>query len=173
MLLKEEVCRLVEGAMHIHFESLGKHLANTETGMKKYWPSMNSLFNKNKFPIIPLRLVNNVFVTNCSKEAQLLNTHSVQQDSLIETGSPLPQFRPLTHKVLDSCIITEENILNLIRSLNPNKVHGWGAISVKMILICDYSIVAPLEMVVQTVWITEYSQKYGKWSLLKKNLPND
>ena len=94
-------------------------------------------------------MVNDVFVTNCSKKAQLFNTHFVQQCSLIENGSSLPQFRPLTHEVLDSCIITEENILNLIRSLNPNKAHGWDGISVKMILICDSSIVAPLKIIFQ------------------------
>ena len=39
--------------------------------------------------------------------------------------------------------------MNLIRSLNPNKAHGWDGISVKMILICDSSIVAPLKIIFQ------------------------
>ena len=39
--------------------------------------------------------------------------------------------------------------MNLIRSLNSNKAHGWDGISVKMKLICDSSIVAPLKIIFQ------------------------
>ena len=52
-LLREEVRRSLENVRHTHFESLGKGLANKETGIKKYWSIMNSFLNKNKFPIIP------------------------------------------------------------------------------------------------------------------------
>ena len=83
------------------------------------------------------------------QETELFNSHFAQQCSVIETGSTLPQFHPLTHDALDACIITEEKILNLIRSLNPNKAHGWDGISVRMILICDSSIVTPLRIIFQ------------------------
>ena len=75
MFLREEVRRSIEYARKIHFESLGDHLASKETGNKKYWSIMKSLFNKNKFPIIQPLMVNDLFVTNCSKKAQLFNTH--------------------------------------------------------------------------------------------------
>ena len=71
-LLREEVRRSIENARHTHFESLGKVLANKEIGIKKYWSIINSFFNKNKFP--PL-LINDVFVTNCTKKAELFNSH--------------------------------------------------------------------------------------------------
>ena len=74
-LLGEEVRRSIENARHTHFESLCKDLANKETGIKKYWSIMNTFFNKNKFPIIPPLLVNDVFVTNCTKKAELFNSH--------------------------------------------------------------------------------------------------
>ena len=148
-LLREEVRRSIENARHTHFESLGKDLANKETGIKKYWSIMNSFFNKNNFPIIPSLLVNDVFVTNCTKKAELFNSHFSQQCSLTETGSALPQLHLLTDDTLDACIIAEEEILNLIRSLDPNKAHGWDGISVRMILICDSSIVTPLKIIFQ------------------------
>ena len=40
--------------------------------------------------------------------------------------------------------ISEEKILNVIRSLNPNKAHGWDEISVRMIKSADASLVNPL-----------------------------
>ena len=148
-LLREEVRQSIENARHNYLESLGNDLANKETGNKKYWAIMNSLFNKNKFPVIPPLLVNDIFVTNCTKKAELFNSHFAQQCSVIETGSTLPQFHPLTQETLGTCIITEEIILNLIRSLNPNKAHGWDEISIRMILICDSSIVSPLKIIFQ------------------------
>ncbi len=148
-LLREDVSRSIENAKQTHLEKLGNDLANKDTGIKKYWSIINSFFNKNKFPVIPPLLVNDVFVTNCTKKAQLFNAHFVQQCSLIETGSTLPQFHSLTDQRLDSCNITEENILKLIRSLDPNKAHGWDGISVRMIRICDFSIVTPLKIIFQ------------------------
>ena len=39
---------------------------------------------------------------------------------------------------------TPENIISLIRNLNPNKAHGWDGVSARMLKICDKSIVPPL-----------------------------
>ena len=38
-------------------------------------------------------------------------------------------------------------LLNVIRSLNPNKAHGWDEISVKMIKSADASLVTPLMII--------------------------
>ena len=43
--------------------------------------------------------------------------------------------------------ISEEKILNVIRSLNPNKAHGWDEISIRMIKLSDKSLVSPLKII--------------------------
>ena len=43
--------------------------------------------------------------------------------------------------------ISEEKILNVIRSLNPNKAHGWDEISIRMIKLSDKSLVTPLKII--------------------------
>ena len=43
--------------------------------------------------------------------------------------------------------ISEEKILNIIRSLNPNKAHGWDEISIRMIKISDASLLTPLRII--------------------------
>ena len=43
--------------------------------------------------------------------------------------------------------ISEEKILNIIRSLNPNKAHGWDEISIRMIKLSDASLVTPLKKI--------------------------
>ena len=42
--------------------------------------------------------------------------------------------------------ISEEKILNIIRSLNPNKAHGCDEMSVRMIKLSDDALVLPLSL---------------------------
>ena len=37
--------------------------------------------------------------------------------------------------------------MNIIRSLNPNKAHGWDDISIRMIKICDDALLLPLRLI--------------------------
>jgi len=41
----------------------------------------------------------------------------------------------------------KKQILNITRSLNPNKAHGWDDVSVPMMKMCDDSPVLPLELI--------------------------
>ena len=41
----------------------------------------------------------------------------------------------------------KKQILNITRSLNPNKAHGWDDVSVPMMKMCDDSPVLPLKLI--------------------------
>ena len=43
--------------------------------------------------------------------------------------------------------VTEKDILAIIKSLDPNKSHGWDNISIKMIKMCGESLVLPLKII--------------------------
>jgi len=45
---------------------------------------------------------------------------------------------------LDTIIFDEAKILAFICAPNVNKAHGWDEISIRMIKICDESLVKPL-----------------------------
>ena len=67
----------------------------------------------------------------------------------IRTGpgySILSDRSPTLSSVLISC----ENILTIIRALNPNRSSGWDDVSPHMIKICDSSIVTPLKIIFDT-----------------------
>ena len=44
-------------------------------------------------------------------------------------------------------VISEEKMLDVIRSLNPNKANGWDEISLRMIKLSDVSLVLPFKIV--------------------------
>ena len=68
---------------------------------------------------------------------------------MISNSSSLPdeRFGPLSHPSLSSFTIDVDLLLNLIRSLDINKSHGFDQISVRMLKICDSSIIKPLSII--------------------------
>ena len=65
----------------------------------------------------------------------------------MDTGIQLLQHIPATITQLNDFVISEEKILNIIRSLNPNKAHGWDEISVRMIKLSDSALVIRLKII--------------------------
>ena len=70
------------------------------------------------------------------------------------SDSTLPNLTYLTNARLDNITCTEEDILLLIRNLQPGKANGPDEISARMLLLCDYSIVLPLKLIFQNILST-------------------
>ena len=123
---------------------VGHTLANPGTSGKSYWSLINSIVNKAKAPNLPLLLENGPFDTDFSAKAQLFNDHFIHQCMVINTGSVVPQHdTSASFSLIHDAPIYEEQILNIIRSLNPNRAHGWDEISIRMIKLSDASLVTP------------------------------
>ena len=83
--------------------------------------------------MIPHLLENELFAADFTEKAQIFNDIFMLQCTIIDTCSEIPQDIPLTTTLISDFAITEEKILNIIRSLNLNKAHGWDLMSVRMI----------------------------------------
>ena len=142
-----EGAKMIEDAKQNYLRRTGQTLANPGTSSKTYWTLINTVLNKAKIPIIPPLLENGFFITDFTEKAQLFNDYFILQCTTIDTGSELPQDTPLSSTLIGDFIISEEKILNIIRSLNPNKAHGWDEISIRMIKLSDASLVTPLKIV--------------------------
>ena len=142
-----EGARLIEEAKRNYFFKAGKTLANPGTSSKTYWTLINTVLNKAKIPMIPPLLENGLFVTDFTEKAQIFNDFFILQCTTIDTGSEIPQDIPLTTTLISDFAISDEKILNILRSLNPNKAHGWDEISVRMIKLSDDALVLPLKII--------------------------
>ena len=100
-----------------------------------------------KIPIIPPLLYNGLFIADFTEKAQLFNDYFILKFTTIDTGCELPQNIPTPTSLINDFNISEEKILNIIRSLNPNKAHGRDDISTRMIKISDASLLTPLKMI--------------------------
>ena len=98
---------------------------------------INTVLNKAKVPLIPPIPENGIFITDFTEKAQLFNDYFILQCTTIGTDSEIPADSPVTAPLINDFIISEDRILNIIRSLNPNKAHAWDDISVRMIKSSD------------------------------------
>ena len=161
---REQVGRLIDGAKEAYFSRLGESLCNPTIGPKKYWSMINNLLNKNKFPVIPPLIVNDMFVSNCTEKAALFNDFFVKQCSEIETSSTLPPCNEVFEHSICDVAITNEEILKIICALDPNKAHGWDEISVRMIRISDASLLFPLSLIYENCLKNKTFPKIWKYA---------
>ena len=138
-------------AKDIYMKNIGNKLIDPSTSQKAYWKLINRVMNKCKAPKIPPLLVNNKYIINCTKKAAEFASFFSSQCKPIFTNST---FTYLTNERLNNIAFTDEEILLLIRSLNPNKSNGPDEISARMLLICDESIVLPLKSIFYNILST-------------------
>ena len=139
--------KMVEDAKHKYFSNIGATLAESSSNRKAYWSLITKILNKAKTPEIPPLLENDTFVLELKSKAQIFNDYFILQCSTLHTGSEIPQNSTVNVAKLSSISITDDEILEIIRSLKPNKAHGWDNVSVRMIKYCDSALVLPLKLI--------------------------
>ena len=70
---------------------------------------------------------------------------------MISNSSTLPDFSYHTDKRIDTVHILNDEILLLIRNINPNKASGSDGISGHMLRLCDDSVVLPLKIIFENI----------------------
>ena len=114
---------------------------------KSYSKIINKVINKCRAPKIPPLLVNNTFILDWKEKAKLFNNFFSNQCKPIANGSTLPGFHYATDKRINNLIISSDDILSIIRKLNPKKAYGPDEISDHMLRISDKSVVLPLKLI--------------------------
>ena len=59
-------------------------------------------------------------------------------------------------------LIQHDNVIKIIRDLNPTKAHGYDGISIRMIKMCAVSIVVPLMIIFNKALTTSVYPDIGK-----------
>ena len=67
----------------------------------------------------------------------------------IDNTSCLPSFSYRTGSRIKSFHVTENDILAIIKILDPNKAHGSDNISIKIIKFCSQSLILPLKIILE------------------------
>ena len=84
---------------------------------------------------------------------EIINATCVNRHTFLTfiNSSVLPNPTPLTDRKIDHITTENDEIITLIRNLDPNKATGVDAISGQMLLLCDDSIILPLNIIFKNI----------------------
>ena len=135
VLEKSEECtkQILEAKRNCIFK-MTKKLADSNTSSKLYWTILSHLLYNKKLP--PL-LVAGKMVSDFCKKANIFNNFFVSICRPIDNTSCLPSFSYRAGSRIKSFQVTENDILAIIKTLDPNIAHVCDNISIKMIKICS------------------------------------
>ena len=150
-LFRKECQEAVNKSKTNYLKNLGNKLNDPNTCQKVYWKVISKVMNKCRASKIPPLLVNNEFILNCKDKAKHFSDFFSKQCKPIINNSTLPAFNFLTDNRIDEINIQSNEILSLIRNLNPNKATGSDGVSGQMLLLCDNSIVLPLKIIFENI----------------------
>ena len=123
-------------------------LIDSTTSFKTYWSILKTFYNGRKIPIIPPLLINYKLETDFKKKAHHFNAFLASKCTPLINNSVVPDSVDyITTAKLSSINFNNVDIFKIIKSLNANKVHGHDDISIRMIKLCDQSIVKPLSII--------------------------
>ena len=104
------------------------------------------LYNKKILTISPL-LVDGKLVSDFCKKANIFNNFFASICTPTDNTTCLPSFSYRTGSRIKSFHVTENDILAIIKTLDPNKAHGCDNISIRTIKICSRSHTLPLKII--------------------------
>ena len=140
-----ETNELISSTKNSYYENLAKELNNSLLQAKTYWSILKTFYNEKKIPTIPPLLIGDNFVTDIQTKANIFNRFFAEQCTPLKNSSAFPANQMfLTQSRLNSINFNEDEILKIIRALNMNKVHSHDNISIRMIKICDISLLKTL-----------------------------
>ena len=161
--LVNEINELISNAKNLYYVNLAKKLNNPLLQAKTYWSILKTIYNDKKIHLIPLLLIDDKFVTDIQAKANIFNMLFVDQCTPLKNNSVLPTKQLfLTQARLGTLDFNEGEILKIIRVLNINIAHGHDDISIRMIKICDESLLKPLSILFKNSLNYLITQIFGK-----------
>ena len=149
---RKECFEAINKSKEQYFKTTGLKLADSQSSPKTYWTILKKLVNKTHMPRIPPILKNNKLITDCREKASLFNEYFLSQCTPIDNNSVLPNsIEYKTRNKLNSILFTNDEILTMICSMNPNKSHGADNISIRMLQICGDVIILPLGIIFNNI----------------------
>ena len=95
-------------------------------------------------------MIDDKFVTDIQTKGNILNKLFAEECTRLRNGSVLPVNQMLLAQArLKSLDFKEIDILQIIRTWNINKANGYDDISIRMIKICEKSLLKPLILLFQ------------------------
>ena len=132
--LTTELSNLVRDTKTEYHSKLAAKLVNPCTSAKTYWSILKTFADGRKVPVIPPLLINNESISNFKTKANYFNRFFNQQCTAISTDSSIPSsVNFVTNETVTTENFEKQLISKLLIALNPNKVHDYDGLSIRML----------------------------------------
>ena len=169
--LTTEITDLFTSAKDLYYNNLAKRLNNPSLQAKTYWSILKTFNNDKKIPIIPPLLIDEKFVTDIQTKANIFNKFFADQCTPLKNGSFLPKNQIF---LTQSTICMKIFVMKIIRNLKVHKAHGHDDISIRMIKICDKTILKPLILLFEnSIKSSYYPDIWKKSNIIPVHKKND
>ena len=118
---------------------LAQKLNDPKTSSNTYWSFLKTFYNGKKVSLIPPFFINNKLEPDFELKDYFFNKFFADKYPPIQKNSVIPNF--IECESMKSVSLNDGNILKIIRALDVNKAHGYDDISIRMIKLCDKSII--------------------------------
>ena len=133
-----------------NYSRLSNKLIDPMTSLKIYWLTLKMFLNNKKIIYISPLSQQNKYVTDFKENTEIFNLSNALLSNSLWWITPVNfswHFLKKTEKVMSSISFSSKNITKIIWDLDPNKAHGHDMISIRMLKICDESILKPLVII--------------------------
>ena len=145
-----EVSELVCKTKDDYYKQLARKLNNPITSSKRYWSILKTFCNGRKVPLIPPIIVNNKLEADFKRKADHFNNVFASKCTRLKNDNVLPTL--LEHEFdarFSEINFSDDQKLKILWALGINKAHGHDKISIRMLKLCDKSIITPLSLLSQ------------------------
>ena len=140
---------------------------------KTFSSILKNFYNDKKVRIIPPLLIDDKFVTDIQMKVNIFNNFFADQYRPLRSDSALPTSQMfLTLSRQCTLNFNEKEIIEIIRNLNVHKARD--SISIKMVKICDKSILKPLiHLFKNSTTSSSYPDIWKRSNIIPVNKKND
>ena len=173
--ITQDISNAVNSSKLKYHERLALNLNDPKTAPKTYWKILKTFVNGTKIPLIPPLLVGNQLVTDFLVKANLFNDYFSQQCMTVDNDSSIPpNITFATEQKLSTLEFCTDDIVKIIKSLDPNKAHGHDEISIRMIKLCATLISKPLSILLRNCFEKQcFPKEWKKANIVPVHKKND
>ena len=134
----------LHNAEEAYYSSMADKLSSSDTPPKTWWKTVKYFLGKNKeSDLPPIEDGTSIHYSNDEK-AEAFNNFFLNNAFLNSNNATLPKSVPSRTERITNIVATEQDVLDIIKSVNVNKAAGPDGVSPTMLREAGLSIVKPL-----------------------------
>ena len=134
----------LHNAEEAYYSSMADKLSSSDTPPKTWWKTVKHFLGKNKEPDLPPIKDGTPIHYSNDEKAEAFNNFFLNNAFLNCNNATLPRSVPLRTERITNIVATEQDVLDIIKSINVNKATGPDGVSPTMLREAGLSIVKPL-----------------------------